>query len=33
MFPQVIELVREFGVHLKDILVYERVTEAIQVRH
>jgi len=24
-------LVREFGVHLKEILVYERVAEALQV--
>ncbi len=29
---QVIQLVREFGVRMKEILVYERVTEAIQAR-
>jgi len=28
---QVISLVKEFGVKLKDILVYERVAEALQV--
>ncbi len=28
---QVVPLVREFGVHMKEILVYERVTEMIQV--
>ncbi len=28
---KVIFLVREFGIHMKEILVYERVTEAIQV--